>query len=692
MKRFLIVGGGKGGTALLHTLLQMNRVQVVGVVDIDLTAPAVREAERRGIPTGSDVTPFIERSPDVILEVTGDTTVFDTLCRMNRSGALVVSGEVANLIMQLIDEKEKWFEAWRLRQLELDAILNSTHDGMIAVNRDSKITLYNRAAQRLIGLQPEEVMGAKIGDAIPNTRLDRVLVTGQAELNRPLALANGKEIITNREPVTDQQGQVIGAVAVFRDITEVMSLTQQVTDLKGMKSQLQAIIDSSDDAISVVDTEGLGILINPAYTRLTGLRPADVIGKPADTDISEGESMHMEVLKTRRPVRGVPMKVGPGRKDVIVNVAPIIVEGELKGSVGIIHDMSEIKRLNRELEQARRIIRTLEAKYTFEDIIGESREMRVALDEARQGARTRATVLLRGESGTGKELFAHAIHNDSSRKYNQFIRVNCASLSESLLESELFGYEEGAFTGARRGGKKGLFEEASGGTIFLDEIGELSPSTQAKLLRVLQEKEVVRVGGTKAIPVDVRVIAATHVDLEKAIREKGFREDLYYRLNVLPIHIPPLRSRIGDIEALSLHLIKKFNQEYGRNVSELSTEALAVLESFPWPGNVRELENVLGRAMIHMSFNERVIQKKHLLPMEGARESSLPSLNPSPTDEEPESLHKVVSRTEREYIRRVFEACDGNKTETARRLGISVRNLYYKLEKYRIQSRDSDVS
>lgn len=681
MKRFVIVGGGKGGTALLNTLMQMNQVQVIGVVDLNLSAPAVQEARHLGIETGKDIKPFLKLNPDVILEVTGDTAVYNQLCQITGGNTLVVSGEVANLIMQLIAEKEKWFDAWRQRKLELDAILNSTHDGMIAVNRGGNITLFNRAAEQLTGYSAEEVMGTEIRNAIPNTGLDRVLLSGEAELNRQHILPNGTEIVTNRKPVMDHSGRVNGAVAVFRDMTEVRSLTQRITDLQSMKSQLQAIINSSDDAISVVDAEGRGILINPAYTRLTGLTPAEVMGKPADTDISEGESMHMKVLKTGEPVRGVPLKVGPHRKDVVVNVAPIMVGKELKGSVGIIHDMSEIKRLNQELEQARRIIRKLEAKYTFAEIIGESQVMKVALAEAKQGAKTRATVLLRGESGTGKELFAHAIHNDSSRKYNQFVRVNCAAITESLLESELFGYEEGAFTGARRGGKKGLFEEADGGTVFLDEIGELSVSTQAKLLRVLQEKEVIRVGGTKAIPVNVRVIAATHVDLEQAILEKRFRKDLYYRLNVLPIYIPPLRDRIRDIQPLSHHLIKKFNQEYGRHVKHISNEALGMLKGYSWPGNVRELENVLGRAMIHMKYQEQIIEQKHLLLLDLPRSVGDHHLVEKPGA----SLQEVIAQKESDYINQVLHQCRGNKTETARRLGISVRNLYYKLEKYEIQ-------
>ena len=227
------------------------------------------------------------------------------------------------------------------------------------------------------------------------------------------------------------------------------------------------------------------------------------------------------------------------------------MDGKLKGSIAVIHDVSEIKDLNRELYRARQIIRTLEAKYSFDDIIGGSQVMKIAIDQAKLAAKTPATILLRGESGQGKELFAHAIHNASDRKYNKFIRVNCAALSETLLESELFGYEEGAFTGAKRGGKRGLFEEANNGSIFLDEIGELTMNTQGKLLRVLQENEITRVGGTKSIPLNVRVIAATNVNLEKRLMSTGsFREDLYYRLNQMPIFIPALHKRKEDITIL----------------------------------------------------------------------------------------------------------------------------------------------
>ncbi|MBR3380079.1 MAG: sigma 54-interacting transcriptional regulator, partial [Bacillus sp. (in: Bacteria)] len=410
----------------------------------------------------------------------------------------------------------------------------------------------------------------------------------------------------------------------------------------------------------------------------------EVVGKPAGADISEGESMHLKVLETRRPVRGVRMKVGPNKKDVIVNVAPVIVDGILKGSVGVIHDVSEIQSLTNELNKARQLIRTLEAKYTFEDIIGESEQMLVALEQAKLGAKTPATILLRGESGTGKELFAHAIHNESDRKYNRFVRVNCAALSETLLESELFGYEEGAFSGARRGGKKGLFEEANQGSIFLDEIGEMTPSTQAKLLRVMQEKEIVRVGGTKAIPVDVRVITATNVNIEKAMAEGKFREDLYYRMNRYPISIPPLRQRLEDIDSLSKRLIQKINLDYGRNVRGLTEQALHRLRSYKWPGNVRELENVLGRAMIFLNPQEEWIDEGHISIMESEDQEEKEQQELAVSQFEGETLSDAVEAFEAQLIKQTLEKHQFNRTKTAKTLGISIRNLYYKMDKYQL--------
>lgn len=571
----------------------------------------------------------------------------------------------------------------------VDIILDSTHDGMIAVDLNENITLFNKNAERMTGLNRETVKGKKVTDFIPSSKLPQILSTGVTEVNKEQVLENGTEIITTRIPLINQSGDIVGALAVFKDISDILDLAEEVTNLKSIQTMLEAIINSSEEAISVVDEEGKGIIINPAYERLTGLAKDDVIGKPATADISEGESMHLRVLKTRKPVRGVRMKVGPHRRDVIVNVAPVIVDGTLKGSVGVIQDMSEIQSLTDELQRARQIIRTLEAKYSFDDIVGESDEIKFAIEQARLGAMTPATVLLRGESGTGKELFAHAIHNESNRKFNKFIRVNCAAIAQSLLESELFGYEEGAFSGALKGGKRGLFEEANGGSIFLDEIGEISSSTQAKLLRVLQEREIIRVGGTKPIPINVRIIAATNVNLEKKIIEGDFREDLYYRLNRLPIQIPPLRERKEDIEILSLRLIQKINQDYGRNIEGISEEAIHFLRDYQWPGNVRELENVLGRAIIHMGLHEQIIKKKflpsiHEKDLSFVSKEKIKSNNVNPD----KNLNEQLEEFEKQVIKDTLEVNNGNKTKTAKALGVSLRNLYYKLEKYNIVAKN----
>lgn len=686
MKKVFIVGAGIGGTMLIKRFVQMKSIQIVGVADINVNAPGMKIARKFGIQTGTDFSQMLSEDIEVLIEATGAPEVFQQLLKAKPKYSIVIPGTMAKFMMSLVQDKEELIQRLSSYQNELDIIINSTYDGMIAVNQEGLITLFNRAAERMVGLKADEVVGKKAADAIPNTRLDIVLQTGQQEINQEQILSNDIRIITNRVPVINEEGEITGAVAVFRDITDLQTLTDELTELKKTQSLLEAIINSSDDAISVVDENGLGLMINPAYTRLIGLRAQDIIGQPADVDIYEGESMHMQVIRTGKAVRGTAMKVGKQRKDVLVNVAPVIVEGKLKGSVGIIHDISELKQLSAELDRARKIIRTLEAKYNFDDIIGQSAPMLGVIEQAKKAANTPVTVLLRGESGTGKELFAHAIHNASSNKFQQFIRVNCAAISKHLIESELFGYEEGAFTGARRGGKKGFFEEASGGTIFLDEIGELPLETQSKLLRVLQEKEIVRVGGTKAIPIQVRVIAATNVHLEKAIQQGAFREDLYYRIHVLPINIPPLRIRSGDIQLLTEHFIQKFNEDYGRQIERVAPETIRYLEQYHWPGNVRELENVISRAMIHMRSSDHELIVQHLLPLEPPAALKTPSSYSHVLEnEEIQSLEQIMNQVEKEYIETALKSCGFNKTRTAQKLQISVRNLYYKMEKYNIQ-------
>ncbi|MFE8702543.1 sigma 54-interacting transcriptional regulator [Cytobacillus sp. FJAT-54145] len=683
MQKVIIVGAGKGGTSILKILKETAMLDVRVVVDKNENAPGIMFAKEEGILTDIDWRPHLTKEIDIVIDVTGNDEVFKQLLNARSKNTVLIPGSVAYLISMLIEEKEDLIEKFQNETYKHDLIFNSTDDGMVVINKDLEIILFNRSAEKMIGIKQEDAVGRHVLEVIPTSQLHRVLETRRPEVNQELVLPNGLKIITTRIPMVGENDELIGAFSVFKDITEVVNLAEEITDLKNIQTMLQAIIQSSEEAISVVDENGRGIMINPAYTKLTGLTDEQVIGQPATADISEGESMHMKVLQTRRAVRGVAMRVGPNKKEVIVNVAPVIVNGKIKGSVGVIHDMSEIKNLNRELSRARQIIRTLEAKYSFEDIIGDSEEMKLAVDQARLGAKTPATVLLRGESGTGKELFAHAIHNASDRKYNKFIRVNCAALSETLLESELFGYEEGAFSGAKRGGKRGLFEEANNGSIFLDEIGELTANTQAKLLRVLQEHEITRVGGTKAIPINVRVIAATNVNIEKGIVNGTFREDLYYRLNRMPIHIPSLRMRKGDIPLLCNRLIQKINQDYGRNVDGVSDAAMEQLMKYDWPGNVRELENILGRAIIFMNYHETEIDLHHV-PDLISKENVFNKNDSESFVSKSGKLADLVEDYEGKIIQQALDRNDGNKTATAKVLGLSVRNLYYKLEKYGI--------
>ncbi|MED1284422.1 sigma-54-dependent Fis family transcriptional regulator [Bacillus mycoides] len=677
----LIVGAGEGGSTLLSLLQNSNIFQIIGVIDSNPIAKGLQIAKEYGTPIGDSVTPFLSMHIDVMFDMTGDYDLHKVLLGSKHKDTLLIPGDIAKIVTRLAHEKESLIGKLEEQTQQGNLILNSTHDGMIVIDQEGQVRLFNKSAERITGYKKEEAIGKYILEVIPTSKLLRIIRTKKIEVNHELTLENEKKIITTRIPILKEGGEVQGAFAIFKDITEVVDLAEEVTDLKEIQTLLEAIINSSEEAISVVDEKGRGLVINPAYTKLTGLTEEEIIGKPATTDIVEGESMHMKVLRTRRAVRGIHMKIGQKKRDVIVNVAPVIVDGILKGSVGVIRDVSEIQKLTNELNRARQIIRTLEAKYSFDDIVGDSDETTAAIEQAKLGANTPATVLLRGESGTGKELFAHAIHNSSNRKYNKFVRVNCAAISETLLESELFGYEEGAFSGAKRGGKRGFFEEANNGSVFLDEIGELSANTQAKLLRVLQEKEIVKVGGTKAIPINVRVIAATHVNLEKGILEGEFREDLYYRLNKIPIQIPSLRQRKGDIPAIAERLIQKINQDYGRNVEGLTDSAVSYLQSYEWPGNVRELENILGRAIIFMNYNEIYIDVHHLPPLHKEEQVETKQNNLLPELEE-KALEHLVTEFEGNIIREYLEKFDGNKTKTAKALGISVRNLYYKLEKY----------
>ncbi|HEX2459768.1 MAG TPA: sigma 54-interacting transcriptional regulator, partial [Vicinamibacterales bacterium] len=318
----------------------------------------------------------------------------------------------------------------------------------------------------------------------------------------------------------------------------------------------------------------------------------------------------------------------------------------------------------------------LRERYDFSNIIGTSGPTRQMYEQVAQVAKTNTTVLIRGESGTGKELIAHAIHYNSLRAKKPFVKVSCAALPDTLIESELFGYEKGAFTGAT-GRKKGRFEMAEGGTLFLDEIGDINLSTQVKLLRVLQEREFERLGGTDTVRVNVRLIAATNKDMENAIAESKFREDLYYRLNVFTIFVPSLRERKADMLLLADHFLEKFSREHGKVIKRISTPAIDMLMAYHWPGNVRELENVMERAIL--VCDGAVIHGHHLPP-------SLQTADASGTVTRV-SLKDAVAAYERDLIQDALKTTRGNRAKAARLLDTTERILNYKVRGYGIDSR-----
>jgi DNA-binding NtrC family response regulator len=333
----------------------------------------------------------------------------------------------------------------------------------------------------------------------------------------------------------------------------------------------------------------------------------------------------------------------------------------------VIERALEHGRLKREASQLRS---QLNERYKFENIVGSSTEMQQVFKTIAQVAPSRATVLITGQSGTGKELVAAAIHHRSPRASGPFVRLHCAALAESLLESELFGHERGAFTGADRR-REGRFEQANGGTLFLDEIGEISLATQVKLLRVLQEREFERVGGNSTIQVDVRVVAATNKDLKSLVTEGKFREDLFYRLNVINLRLPALWERQGDITPLAMHFLRRFASENGKSVESISDEALARMVAYRWPGNVRELENVIERAVV--ICNGSRVELEHLPPEVGIAERG---------DDTPVVPGASLDQIERHAIMRTLEATGGSTSKAAEILGISVRKIQYRLHEY----------
>jgi Nif-specific regulatory protein len=396
----------------------------------------------------------------------------------------------------------------------------------------------------------------------------------------------------------------------------------------------------------------------------------------AESDEQELSFVCVPILLNRRAVGalGVDLRY-KAERDFESSVKFMgVVASMLATAVKIQRLIEEDKR--RLVDENEHLRQELRDKYDFSNIIGTSGPVRQVYEQVAQVAATNTTVLIRGESGTGKELIAHAIHYNSLRAKKPFVKVSCAALPDSLIEAELFGHEKGAFTGADQR-KKGRFELAEGGTLFLDEIGDINLNTQVKLLRVLQEREFERVGGTETIKSNVRLLAATNKDMEKAIADGTFREDLYYRLNVFMIFVPPLRDRKADLLLLADHFLEKFSREHGKSIKRISTPAIDMLVSYHWPGNVREMENALERAVL--MCEGQVIHAHHLPPSLQTAEASGTVTRVSLVD--------AVIAYEKDLIQDALKTTRGNRAKAARLLDATERILNYKIKKYAIDVR-----
>src|SRR5690606_34367462 len=372
--------------------------------------------------------------------------------------------------------------------------------------------------------------------------------------------------------------------------------------------------------------------------------------------------------------------VNVGNRSLVVSRIPVVTQGISTGTILKCQDTEIVERADRRIRSSRRPGR-FTARYHLYQILGESNAIRTAARLAEQYARTHSTVLITGESGTGKELLAQGIHNASQRREAPFVAINCAALPETLLESELFGYEEGAFSGSRKGGKPGLFELAHTGTIFLDEIGDMPLSLQTRLLRVLQEQEVLRLGGTEPTPINVRIIAATHRDLARQIAAGAFREDLYYRINILRLYAPPLRERPEDVPELARHVLQQVSARLGLTIDrrELMDALLPAMAAYPWPGNVRELENIIERAVVSLSAAPPRIptarQLRQTLP-----ELFSAALRPAGLGaSDGKGLKAHLNEVAAEQARQALKDAAGNHDEAARTLGISRSTLWRRL-------------
>lgn len=572
----------------------------------------------------------------------------------------------------------------RYAEDELKTILDAAHNAIVAVNNQGLITIWNNAAERIAGIRAVEALGQPVDEVILTTGLRTVLKSGQAEFSQKMKIGN-TVVLTNRTPIV-KDDQIVGAVAIFQDISELESIIQELKSMRELNQELDTMIESISDGIYVTDGEGTTLRINSAYERITGIQDAEVIGRNMEDLVQEGvysESVTMLVLEEREPVT-IVHKIKTG-KEVLITGTPVFDEdGKIVRVVTTVRDLAELNTLKQQLAETRKLSERYHSELVqlrlqqlnLENVVIQSEAMQNVIKLALRVGEVNSTVLITGESGVGKEIVARTIHANGRADEGPLIKVNCGAIPENLLESELFGYDKGAFTGARKEGKPGLFEVSEGGTLFLDEIGELSLNLQVKLLRAIQDKEIVRVGGVNPVKIDARIIAATNRNLEQMVKEGKFREDLYYRLNVVPIHVPPLRERCEDVLPLVHHFLGRFNRQF-KTSKRFSPEAMEALERYDWPGNVRELENTVERLVVLTSEDlvefgalPEYIRREEF--MKTPSNIVVPGLMP---------LEDAVEEVEKQLIAKTLQKYSTTR-EVAKALGVSQPTIVRKMKRY----------
>lgn len=568
------------------------------------------------------------------------------------------------------------------RQAFNQAMVDATGDALAAVDNRGTVLLSNRVARQHLGLYP----GQHLKEILPELWF-KVAKTLEDRERRIEISVQGDDVnyLARVSPIL-LGGELVGAICVFVERKEMEDLARQMTFFQELTHELDAIIDSSSDGLWICDADSKVIRINPASERLNQIKAQEVVGRNMRDLVEQGfidRSATLEVLRTRQVVNILQQR--QGRKLILTGTPVFDDAGELIRVVVSERDITEIDTLQRELEEQEairdqfrnQILEMQQAAFASDQVIAKSPCMIKALRQALKVSSVNSSVLLLGESGVGKGLFADLIHKNSPRAASPLIKINCGAIPESLIEAELFGYEKGAFTGAQIS-KPGYFEIADGGTVFLDEIAELPLPSQVKLLRFLEDGRITRLGGTKGRDLDVRVLAATHRNLEEMVKEGSFRLDLYYRLNVIPLYIPAVRERKDCILPLIRHYVDFFSVKNGLQ-KRLTRAAMDALLAYPYPGNVRQLMNICERLVV-MTDTEMVDLKD--LPSDVVthhEEGSLPQIG----WQDEMTLQQTLDSVERTVLAQAWEHY-GNQVRMAAALGVNQSTIARKLKKYGI--------